>query len=93
MAEKAEKNVEMRPSRFSLRRALLSTALIAIGMAAIPLAPHFDFDSNFGDALKFLCLVRFFSLSGAGVGLLFGKPVVGAIAWLCVGVVYVNMFR
>ena len=78
-------------NRFSLRRALLSTTLIAIGVAALPLAHQIrDIENGFADALKILCVACFFGLPGAGVGLLFGRPVVGSILGLSVGVLLIN---
>ena len=68
--------------QFSLRRATLSLTLIAIGMSFWPLVWSGRLEGSLGDVLKIACVACLLGLPGTGVGLLFGKPVHGAILGL-----------
>jgi ribose/xylose/arabinose/galactoside ABC-type transport system permease subunit len=72
--------------RFTLRRAILATTLIATGMAAWPLMQQIEMNSGLEEALMMVCVVSLFALPGAGVGCLFGRVIPGLIAGLAFGV-------
>jgi hypothetical protein len=72
--------------QFSLRRIILSTTLIAIGAAAFPMARLAAHCGEYESTVMVCCMVSFFALPGAGVGFLWGRPLLGVIAGLALGV-------
>ena len=72
--------------QFSLRRLVLSSTLVAFGAAAFPLARLAVHCGRYEGAIMVCCLVSFSALPGAGVGLLWGRPLLGVIAGLALGV-------
>jgi hypothetical protein len=79
--------------QFTLPRAILSTTLIALGMAGWPLARRVDRDGEWASELLAACLVAFLALPGAGIGLLFHRPIVGVIGGLAIGVLAFYLVR
>lgn len=76
--------------QFTLRRAILSTTLIAVGFAALPLGRLAEDFGEYETLFSACCLVCLFALPGAGIGSLWGRPVIGVNLGLVVGAVLVQ---
>ena len=77
--------------QFSLRRAILSTGLIVIGLAAWPLMFKVELAGGLGDAFRIVCFVCLYALPIAGIGCLLGRTFAGFLLGLIVGVYYFHL--
>jgi hypothetical protein len=80
--------------QFSLRRAILSTTLIAIGLAAVPLSlntpgPYLEGEYSYSPALFFSW---FFAAMGGGIGCLIGRTGAGALIGVAIAVLLMLLF-
>lgn len=76
----------MKAPQFSLRRLLVSITLIAVAIAMYKLAGVM-FDRRDGETIGNILVLSCPAVFGAGVGMIFGRPILGAFVFLVLALI------